>query len=270
MCLNGQDYIKGWGRSTMKEILGLDEVRSRMLKTIQYMWDSEKDKARISLGIQPTILLYGRPGTGKTSLMSEIGEVFKSSFGEEDFRLERTDLNSFLSKNLGESSQNLSEYFEKLSKWSKQKKRVLVHLDDAESALISRGDDKESKGVFRFITTFLNELDSVISSASAFPPVIVISTNVPNLIDPAIVRRFTHRFKIDPKLNPEQLAKLCLDYAKYSPNVVALLEKDIATHYSWKNHTPHDLCRILEAILVQELSVEDGRALIFSELEKTE
>lgn len=218
------------------------------------MWDTEKKDVRLRLGIQPTLLIYGPPGTGKTSLVKILADEFKSKYNSEGFHFVRSNLNSLLSHDLGRSSKNLDDFFEDIFKKAKQEKRVLVHLDDAESALTSRLGGSESKGIFRFVTTALGKLDSLINSDFKHCPVIVLSTNMIEILDPAIDRRFTHRFKFDPILSDEHIRDMSLHYfggaAKEYNNFIDIM----ISSYNPKLFTPHLICRFFEIVLVQGLS----------------
>jgi SpoVK/Ycf46/Vps4 family AAA+-type ATPase len=191
------------------------------------MWDSGKKDTRIKLGIQPTILIYGPPGTGKTSLVENLAKEFNSEYNAEGFHFVKSNLNSLLSHDLGRSSKNLDKFFDDIFKKARQQKRVLVHLDDAESALTSRMGGSESKGVFRFVTTALGKLDDLIGADLMYSPVIVLSTNMIKVLDPAVDRRFTHRFRFDPTLSEEHIREMSTHYLadsidEYSDFVEAL------------------------------------------------
>lgn len=250
-----------------KQLFGLDETYGRVKATIEFMWNPEFSEKRRFLLIQPTILLKGPPGTGKTSLIANIANFFKKEFNEEGFYFHRTNLNNLISHNLGQSSKNLIDFFSSIQRKAEQGKRVMVHLDDAESALSSRLGGSESKGIYRFVTTALEELDKLFTNSNEYTPVLILSTNSSEVLDPAVMRRFTHRFEINPKLSSKEVELMCMEYLELNhrtEEIVDFLSKTAEEHPTL---TPHTYCRILEATLVQDLDLPRVMRLTENELE---
>tara|TARA_B100000767_G_C19761095_1_gene535195 strand:- start:1338 stop:2105 length:768 start_codon:yes stop_codon:yes gene_type:complete len=249
-----------------KPLFGLEEIQRKIKATIEFMWKPELIKKRQFLQIQPTILLTGPPGTGKTSMIQKLSTEFLEMYKEEGFYFERTNLNSLLSHNLGASSKNLEGFFSEINDKASQQKRVLIHLDDAESALSSRMGGQESKGVFRFVTTALEKLDDLLNHKYDFSPVIVLSTNTAEVIDEAVKRRFTHRFNVNPKLTADDIRNLCEIYLDSYPDFDEICEDLVSTLDPAREFTPHTYCRILETILVQDLTLLEFKELLTEEI----
>jgi len=250
----------------MKPLFGLDGIQRKVKATIEFMWEPAHIEKRRFLQIQPTILLTGPPGTGKTSMIQKLSNEFHEMYHEEGFFFQRTNLNGLLSHNLGASSKNLESFFSKINDKASQQKRVLIHLDDAESALSSRMGGQESKGVFRFVTTALEKLDQLLNHKYDFSPVIVLSTNTAEIIDEAVKRRFTHRFNVNPKLTADEIRNLCKIYIDSYPDFDKICEELVSTLDSTSEFTPHNYCRVLETILVQDLTLFEFKELLSAEI----
>jgi SpoVK/Ycf46/Vps4 family AAA+-type ATPase len=132
-------------------------------------------------------LLYGRPGTGKTSLAKgvanevateELSETGKSS------ELIRMNLGCMFSENLGETPRWIGEAFQAIRMAARQKP-VYVLLDDAESLLTERGSlgKGDPSDVLRTVNSVLTEIDS---SRSCDGIVILATSNFPRAIDGAL------------------------------------------------------------------------------------
>ena len=262
-CTYQVDIRRGFMR---KPLFGLDTIQNKVQNTIRFMWEPALIEKRRFLQIQPTILLTGPPGTGKTSLIQKLSTEFQEMYHEEGFYFLRTNLNGLLSHNLGASSKNLEEFFNKINEKASEQKRVLIHLDDAESALSSRMGSQESRGVFRFVTTALEKLDELLTHEFEYSPVIVLSTNTAEVIDEAVKRRFTHRFDVNPRLNAVEIRNLCNIYIDANPDFEEICHDLVNTLESKSEFTPHTYCRILETILVQNLTLAEFKKLLSAEL----
>jgi SpoVK/Ycf46/Vps4 family AAA+-type ATPase len=185
-----------------KELYGLDEEFKTLKAFAGLVWsDQWKNKSQI-YAFNPTVLLFGSPGTGKTSLIKNLACEFNIA-KYLSFSLER-----LLSKNLGESSKHLCSLFEQLREEAEAGKKILLHLDDAESCLSSRGLISESSGIRRFVTTFIKQLDILQSLNVEFLPIIAVTTNTPEIIDHAVLRRFSIKLEIGNKLDENTLRSL--------------------------------------------------------------
>jgi len=128
------------------------------------------------IGIKPikNIFLYGPPGTGKTLLAkavaTESGVNFICIKGPE-----------LLSKWVGESEKALREVFRK----ARQVAPSVIFFDEIDAIAPIRGMSMDSRVSERIVNQLLTELDGMENMENV---VVIAATNMPHLIDPALLR----------------------------------------------------------------------------------
>ena len=157
------------------EIGGLDEIKERLIKTIEwplkYPEVFERAKTRPLKGI----LLSGPPGTGKTLLAKALANESEVNF----ISVKGPEL---MSKYIGESEKGVREVFKK----AKQASPCILFFDEIESLVPERGRASDSAVTERVISQFLSELDGL----EELKGVLVLgATNRKELLDSAILRR---------------------------------------------------------------------------------
>ena len=133
-------------------------------------------------GLNPStnILLVGKPGTGKTMLAKHLANQL-------DLNLVTLDLSVSMSSLLGKTGQNLRKVFQ----YVRQNPCVLL-LDEFD-AIAKRRDDVSDLGeIKRIVNVLLMELDNL-----PITSVVVATSNHPELLDPAVWRRFDRVINID-------------------------------------------------------------------------
>ena len=134
------------------------------------------------------VLLYGPPGTGKTMIgkaaATAVAELYSGSGGPEGFRYVKGP--ELATKWFGASEEAVRGLFSDARRFSaKHGYPQVVFLDEGESLLGSRAK-KEGRGNadVNIVQAFLAEMDGL-SDGGAF---IIIATNRPQDIDPAVLR----------------------------------------------------------------------------------
>lgn len=129
---------------------------------------------------QGVLLFHGPSGTGK----SMAAEVLANELGLTLWRMEAAELESPF---VGESEQRLHSFFA-----SAKGKPAVILLDEADSVLMDRGNTTGSTQRYQInlVNTWLRELDR-------FTGLLVLTTNAPNGLDPAIERRIQFRMAFE-------------------------------------------------------------------------
>jgi hypothetical protein len=127
-----------------------------------------------------SLMLAGPPGTGKSLLAGHIAAQLKRPFFV-------ARLDSLISSRLGETAKNIRLIFD----FAPAAGGVLF-LDELDAIAKMRDDRQELGELKRVVNTVIQGLDSLDDRA-----VVIAATNHPQLLDPAIWRRFPYRCDID-------------------------------------------------------------------------
>lgn len=156
---------------TVQPLLSLD-LEESFSQIIQERKQSERLAA---LGLIPTrsAIFVGKPGVGKTLTARWLASKL-------DLPLYVLDLTTVMSSLLGKTGSNLRAALD----FSKQAPCVLL-LDEIDAIAKKRNDDTDIGELKRLVTVILQEVDE-------WPPsgLLLAATNHPELIDPALWRRF--------------------------------------------------------------------------------
>ena len=148
---------------------------------------------KISEGLMRTkkgrICCYGPPGTGKTAWAAWLAEQL-------DMPLLLCKGSDLLDPYVGGTERNIAEAFE-----SAKRDNCLLVLDEVDTFLFSRDGAERSWE--------RSQVNEMLTQIERFEGIMVVSTNLMNVLDPAALRRFDLKLKFD-YLTPQQR----LDFAK--------------------------------------------------------
>ncbi len=169
-----------WG-----DVGGLEEIKQELKEAIEWPLKYPDVFKKANTNPPKGILLYGKPGTGKTLLAkavaNESGVNFISIKGPE-----------LISRYVGESERGVRETF----KTAKHAAPTILFLDEIDSLVPRRGSSSTDAHVTeRVISQFLTEMDGIEELKGV---VVLAATNRLDLVDPAILRsgRFDLLFEL--------------------------------------------------------------------------
>lgn len=133
-----------------------------------------KDKLdSLGMPFNMSLLLYGPPGCGKTSIANYIANNF-------NLPLVTARLDTLISSLLGNTAKNLRRIFEYA-----QRQPCVLFLDEFDAIAKARDDKHELGELKRVVNSLLQNMDSYCSSG-----ILIAATNHQELLDDAIWRRF--------------------------------------------------------------------------------
>ena len=181
---------------------------------------------RISEGLKQSkkgrICCYGPPGTGKTAWAAWLAE-------ELDMPLLLRQGSDLLNPYVGGTEQNIAQAFEQ----AKADNALLV-LDEVDTFLFSR------EGVNR--SWERSQVNEMLTQIERFEGLMVVSTNLIEVLDPAALRRFDLKLKFD-----YLTLKQRLDFAKQQAEILGLpllSEEDLSQIESLNLLTPGDFAAV--------------------------
>ena len=165
------------GPQSLDEVGNYDSTKKEIKESI--MMPLHHGELSVLYGIRPPkgILLFGPPGTGKTLLMSALAKELRMNF----YYVKTADI---LGQYLGESEKNIAKLFDVARKNSP----VVLFFDEIDSIGKKRdssGYGESDQTVARALSTILTEMDGMKEKEQI---IVVAATNVPNQLDPALLR----------------------------------------------------------------------------------
>jgi katanin p60 ATPase-containing subunit A1 len=164
------------------DIGGLDNTK-QTIKSAYGMALARKPKG-VEIRSWRNVLLYGPPGTGKTLLAAATAGSLEATF----FNVKVSNL---LSKYFGESTKLITALYAVARRLSP----AVIFLDEFDSLTPPRGSG-ESGAERRIVSTLLAELDGLATKEDESFILTMGATNVPWLLDTAILSRFQQRIYV--------------------------------------------------------------------------
>ena len=163
----------GKKKITFEDVAGMEEVKDVLLDVIDQFNNPEKYEY---FDIEPikSLLMYGRPGTGKTYIATAFAN-------EVDAEFIKVSLGEIGSKYQNETGNNIKRIFDSARKHDGN---VVLLLDEVDSIATKRGDSSNDKEKNNTLNVLLTEMSSE-NNDNIF---MICCTNFFELLDPAFCR----------------------------------------------------------------------------------
>ena len=175
---------------TFDDIAGMEETKEEVLEAIDIFKNTEKYEA---MGIHKTlnnIMLSGASGCGKTLIVKAISN-------ELDLPLFSTS-GDVSDKYVGQTSRNIETLFNDARKYAPS----IIFIDEFEAMAKQRTGESNNQEREGGVSTLLAQLDGLGSSEEVM---VIVATNLPDVIDEAVQRRFPTKIAIS---NPDYQTRL--------------------------------------------------------------
>lgn len=223
---------------TWDDIAGQEDAKAQMIEAIELPFKHKELFA--TYGKQPTkgILLSGPPGCGKTMLGKAAANSLSRLHGEGSAKASFFYVKGpqIVSKWVGTGEKNVRELFDKARQHKAEHGYpAVIFIDEADSILPDRNNDNTYRTAASITASFLTEMDGMQDSAA----VIILATNRPEAIDPAVVRegRIDRKVVVSRPLMEDGIKIVCLnlDRSKVSKGSTS---KELAKHAARAIYSP--------------------------------
>ncbi|PIQ95360.1 MAG: AAA family ATPase [Nitrospinae bacterium CG11_big_fil_rev_8_21_14_0_20_56_8] len=190
------DFVK----TDWTHVGGQEKVIEEVRKVIEYPILHQEILTRMEYQLPKGFLFYGPPGCGKTligrAILTDIVQKLEERENREfEGRFIHIKGPEILNMWLGESERKIREIFTRAREYKEQGKIPFIFIDEAESILGTRQASRGHNITNTLVPMFCAEMDGVQSLRDT---VVILATNRPDLIDPAILRpgRIDRKIKV--------------------------------------------------------------------------
>ena len=191
--------------------------------------------------INGNVILYGKPGVGKTSISYKIALDVLNEYGIKSYQLSTADI---IETNLGKTTSNIKSAIEEIKSISKEYGALLI-LDEVDRLFIDRENDKEISELKRMLIEFMDFLDNLTINDKVM---IIGITNLISILDSAFTRRFIFQYEI--KNDEKVLYELIKDSNKLLS--IEMSEKDLK-HYAKLFYKKEKTCDFVKSVYRKEI-----------------
>ena len=156
------------------------DIEEEVVKDIRKTAENAEALSRMGIKAGNATLLYGKPGTGKTVLANLIAK-------ELALPLISVKSSSLVSCKLGETGHIVTSVFDYI-----RNTRCVFFIDEIDFLGMKRGSDKEVAEMSRVLISLMQMIDTL---PAGF--VIVAATNREDMLDEALLRRFSRQIKVE-------------------------------------------------------------------------
>lgn len=168
------------------------------------------DILNAGLNISNSLLLYGPPGCGKTTVAQYVSSIL-------GIPLVTARLDGLVSSLLGSTSKNIRKIFDYVNK-----RECILFLDEFDVVAKLRDDKNELGELKRVVNSLIQNIDNLNPNN-----IIIAATNHHELLDPAIWRRFSKIITLQ-KPEKDEIERLLSSYISKSKIPVVITEKKLS------------------------------------------
>lgn len=203
--LNRTDMIGCKANSVIKKIFMMIDLiysRKNYFKNIDLEF----------FNIQGSVLLYGIPGIGKTTIVHNCLRYALDEYGVESYTFNTSDI---IATDLGQATKNLHDELEEFQ----SKEEGILFLDEIDRLCVNRQNSNEISELKRMLIELMQFLDRMRYSSQKM---VIGCTNIIDQLDGALIRRFSIQEEINKPMVEEKIEfiKLCLEKSGYKINKI--------------------------------------------------
>ena len=172
--------------SLEKDVVFLSDSDQDVIDSFLSYINRKYELQKLGIPINPTLLLHGKPGTGKSKLAGSIAARL-------NLPLVTARADALISSYLGSTSKNIRSLLEYA-----QIEPCVLFLDEFDSIAKARDDKNEIGELKRVVVSLLQNIDNLGDT------ILVAATNHVHLLDPAIDRRFHYNMELLEPLKNER------------------------------------------------------------------
>ena len=181
-----------------KNFVGYEDIRQEICNLIKLFYKNKTELFEVCnfFDISGKVLLYGEPGSGKTSLAYTIANELL--YSEDEVESYYLPIDKIIVSDLGRTTKNINEAFLEIKQVSKEK-LVIIILEEVDRFTVNRSDTTEISELKRMFDEILDFLDSIDIETKVF---IIGITNIKDSLEDAFIRRFSlvKEIRADEKL----------------------------------------------------------------------
>lgn len=175
-----EDYKKS--ETKFIDVAGVVEAKEELIDVIDFLKNPEKF-ARLGAKVPRGVLLFGDPGNGKTLLAKAVA-------GEANCHFINVNGSEFIEKYVGVGASRVRELFDTARKYG----TCIIFIDEIDAIGSNRSWNRDSSENNQTLNQLLVEMDGFDSDACTI--IVIGATNRKEVLDPALMRRFTKQVEV--------------------------------------------------------------------------